>query len=173
VVGAESSGTTTLARALAEHYECEWVAEYGREYSARTFDGPQGKRWETAEFIHIAMEQARREEEAAAASSGLVICDTNAFATGIWHERYLGTPSAEVDSIGRRSHADLYLLTDVDIPFVQDGLRDGEHVRAWMHSRFLQALPKTWSPFAVIRGSTEDRLRSAVALVDHLLERDR
>lgn len=84
VLGAESTGTTTLARALAEHYRTEWVEEYGREYSETKLAAGETV-WRTEVFLHIAVEQSRREHEAARRANRLLICDTNAFATSLWH----------------------------------------------------------------------------------------
>jgi NadR type nicotinamide-nucleotide adenylyltransferase len=98
VLGAESTGTTTLAHALSEHYHTSWVEEYGREYSLRKAKNNDTS-WDTKEFVHIASEQIRRENEAARSSSGVLICDTDAFATTLWHKRYMGFFSEEVGRI--------------------------------------------------------------------------
>src|SRR5881227_1635745 len=73
---------------------------------------------QTMEFVHIAREQCRREDEAARQANRLLFCDTDAFATTLWHERYVGRPSPAVAAIAAGCHPDLYMLTDVDIPFV-------------------------------------------------------
>lgn len=168
VLGAESTGTTTLARALAEAWQTSWVEEYGREYSqARQAAGNAA--WTTPEFVHIAREQTRREDEAARRANKVLICDTNAFATGLWHRRYVGAPSPEVDALGRSVRCDLYLLTGDEIPFVQDGLRDGEHIRHEMHGWFEEALAQQPVPWKLIRGTHAERLREACALIAPLL----
>jgi len=61
---------------------------------------------------------------------------------------------------------DLYIVTDVDIPFVQDGTRDGEHARSWMHGRFLEELRARALPHIVVSGPREERLRAAAAAID-------
>ena len=164
VVGAESSGTTTLARDLAAHYETEWVPEYGREYFERTEHS--NRPWRSEELLYIAREQARREDEAARRANRLLVCDTDAFATGIWHERYLGHRSPVVESVRAMRACDLYVVTDIDIPFVQDGTRDGEHIRAWMHRRFVEALEERGTPFRIVSGTREARVRAAVGFID-------
>lgn len=157
VLGAESTGTTTLARALAEHFKTTWVEEYGREHSVRKQQAGD-EAWTTAEFVHIAGEQARREDAAARLANRVLLCDTNAFATVLWHRRYVGGPGEEVAMIARQGRCDLYLLTGDEIPFVQDGLRDGEHVRHDMHRWFEDALAAQTVPWHVVRGSEEARL---------------
>lgn len=168
VLGAESTGTTSLARALAERFETAWVEEYGREYSWRKQSAGE-ETWETSEFVHIAEEQARREDEAARRANRVLFCDTNAFATVLWHRRYMGNHSAEVEAIANAGRCDLYLLTGDEIPFVQDGLRDGEHLRHAMHGWFEAALRVQTVPWRLLRGSPETRLREAARLVEELL----
>jgi NadR type nicotinamide-nucleotide adenylyltransferase len=169
VLGAESTGTTTLARALAEHYGTAWVPEYGREYSEHKWRNGYTGKWETREFTAIATEQARREDEAARSANRVLICDTDVFATGVWHERYVGGRSPDVDAMAAGRRADLYLLTGDEIPFVQDGLRDGEHVRHGMHERFVEELDATGREWRLLTGHHERRLADAVRYIDTLL----
>lgn len=169
VVGAESTGTTTLAKALAGHFETHWVEEYGRDYSDQKLKR-NDLEWRTEEFTAIAEEQMRREDAAACRANRVLICDTNAFATVLWHRRYLGGHSRAVEEIARRTRCDLYLLTGDEIPFVQDGLRDGEHIRHEMHRWFEEALAAQAVPWHVLRGSLEARLRQAVRLTRELFK---
>ena len=168
VLGAESTGTTTLAKALADHYKTVWVPEYGRFYS-------EGKRalgetmpWYTEEFVTIARAQQALENSLAKTSSGLVICDTDAFATSVWHERYMDTQSPLVEAIAASAKHDLYILTGDEIPFVQDGTRDGEHIRHGMHQRFTEKLTQTNRPYILVTGSHEERLVGAIKAIDSL-----
>lgn len=182
LVGAESTGKTTLAERLAERLRgrggafaaTQWVPEAGREVTAEKLtalgpDAPmEALAWDTADFVEIAREQARREELAARTSGPVLVCDTDAFATSIWHERYRGTRSPEVEAIGVVPPYHLYLLTHHDdVPFEQDGLRDGEHLRAWMTGRFVERLAeRRWQ---WIRGDRETREAEALAAIDALL----
>jgi len=167
VLGAESTGTTTLAAALANHFKTVWIKEYGREYSERKV-AENDPIWRTDEFVHIAETQAGHEDNAACEANRVLICDTNAFATVLWHSRYLGTHSARVAEVAAKGRCDLYLLTGDEIPFVQDGLRDGEHIRHEMHAWFEQALEAQPVPWHLLRGSPERRLAEAVRLVTRL-----
>lgn len=169
VVGAESTGTTTLAEALAEHYGTVWVPEYGREYSERMMSRLGAYEWSTDDFTHIAIEQSKREDEAARRANRLLVCDTDAFATAIWHERYMGFQSPAVESLAEGCRGDLYLVTGTDIPFIQDGYRDGENIRDWMHNRFVGELRRRGKPYVILSGSRDQRLRDAIAAIDPLL----
>jgi NadR type nicotinamide-nucleotide adenylyltransferase len=190
VVGAESTGKTTLCRELTDalrarggaHGSTRWVPEVGRERTvelqaaavaraALAGDPPPAMadlEWPTAEFVAIAAAQDHREDRLAADGGPVLVCDTDAFATGIWHERYVGARSTAVEALGRRHP--LYLVTHHDdVPFVQDGIRDGEHIRAWMTDRFLDELAATGRRFVVLRGSGPERLAAALGAVDDLL----
>ena len=98
-----------------------------------------------------------------------MICDTDPFATGIWHERYLGAPSADVQAVADSRAYDLYILTDVETPFVPDDIRDGESIRLWMHDRFRDELSRMTTPMVLVSGSHEERLAKAVKRIDQLL----
>ena len=171
VLGAESTGTTTLARQLAEHYRTSWVPDFAHEWTQRRPGGLQSP-WHPAEFDLIAAEHARQEDDAAEqVALPLVFCDTDVLATGIWHERYLGQTSSTVTALAARRVPDLYLLTGLDVPFVDDGLRDGEHLREWMHGRFVEVLAAQPAPCVTVTGDESQRLEHAVREVDALLSR--
>jgi NadR type nicotinamide-nucleotide adenylyltransferase len=161
VVGAESTGTTTLAQALSEHFNTPWVAEYGREYSFEKQTSGEFD-WTTEEFLKIAKEQTRREDLAAREANRFLICDTNAFATTLWHRRYMGFDSPQLDQFSKLCRADLYLLTGDEIPFVQDGLRDGESIRHEMHRWFEVALGNQSVDWMLLRGTPVARMSAAL-----------
>jgi HTH-type transcriptional repressor of NAD biosynthesis genes len=170
VVGAESTGKTTLAEDLARHFGTVWVPEYGREYSERKLAAGGGYDFRPAEFAHIAARQCELEDEAARRANKVLVCDTDAFTTGVWHRRYVGERSPEVEEIAaRHRRPDLYLLTDIKTPFVQDGTRDGEHVREWMHEVFVEELSAQGRHFRPVSGARGERLRQAVGYIKERL----
>lgn len=186
VVGAESTGTTTLARDLTQHYRAHGfpaiadVEEYGRAFTydlhaqasrVAGHDVPvESITWLPEHFGAIAREQTAR-EDAAAHACPLVIADTDAFATELWERRYVGPDSraAETANEGTLPRRDVYLLTDhVGVPFEQDGWRDGEHVRADMTAWFQTELTRSGASWVLLRGAPEERLRYARTLIDAL-----
>lgn len=169
VLGAESTGTTTVAKALAEYYRTVWAPEFGRLYWEGKMKLSETNKWRTDEFVFIAKEQNRIEDFLARSCKKILICDTDSFATTLWHERYLGFISPEVDKISAGRNYDIYLLTDTDIPFVQDGTRDGEHIRIEMHQRFEEELKKRGKPYLILSGNREARLKKAIEACDKIL----
>lgn len=90
LIGAESSGKSTMAEALADKLGTVWVPEHGRWYwEGRRYLRNQS--WTTDEFLRIAKAQRRLEDDLARkASNGVIVADTDALVTAVWHERYLG-----------------------------------------------------------------------------------
>ncbi|WP_033338205.1 AAA family ATPase [Catenuloplanes japonicus] len=180
-VGAESTGTTTIASALAAHYRSRggvwantrWVPEFGRELTERKLRAGVALAdltWDRDDFVEVVTEQNRAEDEAAALGSPVLFGDTDAAATAIWERRYLGSTSTAVLHAARKP--DLYLLTDhEDVPFEDDGTRDGEHLRAWMTGLFRTHLAGTGVPVVALRGPHETRMAIAVAACDALLDK--
>lgn len=164
VVGAESTGTTTLAKALAEKYNTVWVPEYGRMYSLGKMTG--SSEWKSEEFVHIAQMQSVMEDELAQHANKVVICDTDSFATSIWHERYMHSVCGRVEEIAKKRKYDLYIVTNTDILFVQDGTRDGQHIRQWMHDRFVEKLTQWQLPFIVVSGSVQERVDASCSAIE-------
>lgn len=174
LIGAESTGKTTLANELAAARGTVWVPEYGREYWEQKMARGEPNEWRSEEFAEIARGQCEREDSAARRCNRVLVCDTDAFATRVWHHRYMGTWSVAVDAIAaEHRRPDLYLLTDICTPFEQDGTRDGELIREWMHGTFVEQLTADRRPFVEVKGSRSERLATAIAAVDRVCRIER
>jgi NadR type nicotinamide-nucleotide adenylyltransferase len=167
LLGAESTGTTTMASRLAEVYDTVWVPEYGREYSVPK--DQRGEPWTTDEFISIARRQQELEDEAARRANRILFCDTDALATALWHEQYLGTEAPEVVAIAWSRQYDLTLLTAADYPWIDDGSRNSDAARQRMQRRFEVELARRPEPVVELRGSVAVRTRAAVEAIDRVL----
>lgn len=104
----------------------------------------------------------RHLRRAACRANRIVAGDSIAFATVLWHRRYIETHSPEIETIAQRGRCDLHWLTGDEIPFVQDGLRDGEHIRHEMQDWVEQALTSQPVPSQILRGSHDIRMRLAM-----------
>jgi HTH-type transcriptional repressor of NAD biosynthesis genes len=191
LVGAESTGKTTLTQDLVDHYRALggvwantlWVSEFGRDYTvlkiaetAPSFDAPptgfRSADWSPEDFAVIAREQQRLENAAAGAGSPVLFCDTDALATQIWERRYLGEASTHArDALPVLPPRALYLLTDYrDVQFAQDGIRDGEQYREAMTQWFVDELAASGQRSEVVRGDRARRLATCIRLVDEILD---
>ncbi|MGE5299206.1 MAG: AAA family ATPase, partial [Acidobacteriota bacterium] len=92
IVGAESTGTTTLSRDLAMALKLPWVPEVGRYYTESILT--TNYEWRDDDFYRIGKLQQAYEAEIAKRSDGVVVCDTNAVATELWQRRYMGRTTA-------------------------------------------------------------------------------
>src|SRR5262249_55443007 len=99
LLGAESTGKTTLARALAARYETLWNPEVGHMYTWFREDGADWDTWRSAEFTLIARLQNWYEDFLAGYANRILFCDTTAWTTGLFHKVYFGERSPEVDSL--------------------------------------------------------------------------
>jgi NadR type nicotinamide-nucleotide adenylyltransferase len=197
VLGAESTGTTTVAGLLAEHYRSlggafgrtACISEYGRDYTIIKWDAARAAAraaglpepsldeitWDSGDFDIVGREQTRMEDEAARSSAApLVVCDTDAFATSVWERRYLGDAARDLQpwATSEVPFHDLYLLTSHEgVPWHDDGLREGDlEIRAAMTGWFAAALTRAGRSWVLLTGSLEDRLRLAIRSVDLALE---
>lgn len=166
VLGAESTGSTTLAHRLAQLYGEPCVEEYAREYShANPRIADRG--WSLSEVRHIADEQTRREDLACERASRLLVCDTDAFTVAVWHQRVLGRSDHYIEQLAesRRegpSAIGLYLLTSPDFPFEHDHIRSDVREQELMHGLFARELEQTGRLWYPVGGTIEQRLESAV-----------
>ncbi|HEY1092993.1 MAG TPA: ATP-binding protein [Burkholderiaceae bacterium] len=116
IVGAESTGKTALAHALAVELGATCVAEYLREWCDR-----EGRTPRADEQAAIAAEQARRIE--AAALKGPVICDTTPLMTAVYSDFIFGDQSLYASTLAWQGRCALTLLTGLDLPWVADGIQ--------------------------------------------------
>ena len=113
--GAESTGKSTLAQAMAMRFGCPWVPEYGREYCET-----RGSNLTMADLLEIARGQDEAMREAAASSPPLLLLDTDPLMTAAWARILFGEVPDELLDYPK---ADLYLAFTADVPWVSDGTR--------------------------------------------------
>jgi len=164
LVGAESTGKTTLAQALAAHFATVWVPEFARDYLLA-----HGGIATEADMPLIAQGQAAAEEQLARDANRLLICDTNVLTTQLWYEHYFGAPPAALRQLAAERTAHLYLLCAPDVPWVPDALRDSPAERGWFHQRFQQELGQQGLRYITLSGPFAGRLAPALAAVATLL----
>ena len=173
LLGAESTGKTTLAGALAEEYRTVWAPEYGHLYQALTRVDPNGA-WSSDEFVTIARMQRWLEDFQASQAKRVLFCDTDIFTTSLWHEAFVGTTApAEVERLAAAGRYDLFILCDDDIPFRQDvySLRENGPRRHWMQERYRERLSSGSTPWVQVSGPLPERIRQASEAIDGLMAR--
>ena len=149
--GAESTGKSTLARKLAEEFGCPLAAEYGRTY-AETID----TNFRLADLTGIAARQNRMMREACAGDPPLVLLDTDPLMTAAWAEMLFGQAPSVLFGYDK---AELYLLFEPDVPFVEDGTRffGSEEARTRFAALAEDMLVRTGVDFVRIGGRWDER----------------
>lgn len=165
ILGAESSGKSTLAAALAERHGTVWVPEYLRE-----FVETRGRVPVAGDQFFIAGTQVAREREASASACGVLICDTTPLMTVLYSRHYFGGEDAQLAALAAGTQYDLTLVTAPDTPWVADGLqRESEAVRQLIYRQLLDELATRRIPHHILHGQLEQRMEQALPLLDQLL----
>ncbi|UIJ44518.1 AAA family ATPase [Sphingomonas cannabina] len=158
--GPESTGKSTLAPRLAAALGGEVVAEYGR-----TFAEERGTDFTMADLVEIAETHDRLTQEAVARGVDPVILDTDPLMTAAWAVMLFGRRDPWFDRWS--GTADLYLLLDIDLPWIDDGTR--LFGTAELRQRFLdvsrEELERRGLRWAWVRGEGEARFESAMAAI--------
>ncbi len=165
--GPESTGKTTLAKQLAEHYETDWVPEFARDYLQ--------ERWEENQHIctvddmmPIAYGQVLLENEKLTEANKYLFCDTNLMVTKVFSEVYYGFCDPLLNEAALEHDYDLFFLTDIDVPWEKDDIRDTPEGRETVFSVFKQTLIDNKKPFITLSGNKESRLAKAIMIIDAL-----
>jgi nicotinamide riboside kinase len=171
VVGAESTGKTTLAAALAARVAqdtglaCTAVDEHLRQWCERAQRTPRRD-----EQLAIAQAQQARVAQAAARHD-VVVADTTALMTAVYSRLVFGDDS--LDAWAAQAHRDivqLTLLTALDLPWVADGLqRDGPHVRGPVDTALRELMTRHGIGWSLVSGQGDARLDRALDAAAPLL----
>ena len=163
VTGSECTGKSTLARELAAAYGVECAPEF-----VRTFVQSIGGRPQFSDHGPIARGQKALEDEYRARATGLLIHDTDLLSTVAYCRAYFSRCPEWIEAAAIDRQAALYLLCDIDVPWVADGLRDRPDRREEMHLLFQSVLTEARANYVVIRGSPARRLAAARGHIDAL-----
>lgn len=165
--GPESTGKTTLAKQLAEYYKTEWVPEYAREYLQEKWDKNQ-QICDVEDMLPIAYGQTKLENESALRANKFLFCDTNLLVTKVFSEVYYDFCDPLLDQAAREHEYDLFFLTDIDVPWEKDDLRDRPDERESVFAIFKQSLIDNKKPFIILSGDKKLRLKKAIAIINNL-----
>ena len=161
LTGAESTGKTELAKELARHFGAPCVPEYSREYAERA-----ARELSYMDVYPIARGQMELEERLSAGARDVVILDTDLLSTVVYSRHHFGACPIMVESLARTRLADLYLLLDIDVPWIADPVRDSGTMRDALHELFCDVLDEFGAPVRSIAGAWDERLRQAIDAID-------
>lgn len=181
IIGPESTGKSTLCEQLAKHYNTQWCPEYAREYLLK-----HGTNYTYDDLLTIAKGQLKLEDEYVNSISNwqlaatqhptpntqqLLFIDTDMYVMKVWCEFVFGKCHRFIlDEIVKRKY-DLYLLCNVDLPWVKDELREYPDLetREKLYSIYKDIMINQHVPWVDISGVNEERLQKAIMAVNNLL----
>ena len=159
LIGAESSGKSTLAQALAKQYETQWVPEFGR-YWWLLKNGDL----ETADYLHILHQQQQLEDFAAGQCQRYLFCDTGPLVTLCYYQDQFGESQPQLLQAALQPYHRLLLLKN-DFDFVQDGSRRNADFSARQFAWYESFLQTHGIPHVVIGGTLAERLAQVSAVL--------
>jgi NadR type nicotinamide-nucleotide adenylyltransferase len=177
IIGPESTGKSTLCEQLAAHYHTSWCPEYAREYLLL-----HGKNYQFEDLLAIARGQLELEDKYSAelathqtvAGANPLFIDTDMYVMKVWCEFVFGKCHRYVlDEIITRQY-DLYLLCNVDLPWVKDELREYPDLetRRILYKIYKDLMVNQSTPWVDISGNYTERFEKAVVAVDRLLKEE-
>ena len=168
IYGPESTGKTNLVKDLARHYNTVYVREFARDYLQKKWD-EKGEVCSLEDLPIIINGQKTLEKKIVKKSKEIIFCDTNVVVTQIWSQTHFnGYCSPEILKAAKDSNYDFYLLTDIDVPWQEDNLRDRPNDREKMLSFFKEVLERYNFPYKFISGNIKTRLKACVKVIDNL-----
>ncbi|MFT4670617.1 MAG: nicotinamide riboside kinase, partial [Ulvibacter sp.] len=163
--GPESTGKTTLAIQLADHYKTAWVPEFARDYLQEKWDKKQ-LICDVNDMLPIAYGQTKFENHSLSIANKYLFCDTNLLVTKVFSEVYYDYCDPLLDKAAQEHEYDLFFLTDIDVPWEKDDLRDKAEGRDAVFAVFKKSLVENHKPFITLSGDKNLRLEKAIAIVD-------
>ncbi len=164
VIGPESTGKSTLCQELANHYQTAWCPEFAREYLLH-----KGKAYNYEDLANIAHGQLQLEDALQAeARNDLYFIDTDMYVMKVWHEvAFHKCPSWILKKIAR-SHYDLYLLCNTDLPWTKDELREYPDLetRQKLFKMYKDSMINSGTRWVEISGTDQHRMQIAVSTID-------
>ena len=166
LTGSESTGKSVLARELADYYNAELAPEFVREFALAI-----GRDITVEDTDDIARGQIALEDEHANRAKQLLIQDTDLLSTVVYSAHYYSYCAPWIIQAARERRPDLYLLLEIDVPWVPDGVRDREKNREEIQRLFHDAVTASGSPYVAIAGSWEQRTVLARNAIDDAIAR--
>jgi len=154
VTGPESTGKTTLARELAEHFRTVWVPEFSRTYLDKL-----GRRYGYEDLEHIARGQVAEEDRYAAKARRFLFCDTDMLVMKVWSEyRYGKCHPFILEALAGRRY-DFFVLCGTDVPWEYDPLRENPGEREELYRIFRAELILLEADFLEVFGGVGERVK--------------
>ena len=161
ITGPESTGKSMLTEQLATHYDTLWVPEYAREYIDKL-----DREYNQNDVLEIAKGQIRSEQEIYKKTTTALFCDTELIVTKIWSEvKYKNCNPWILQAINEHKY-DLYLLCDIDLPWIEDPQRENPNQREYLFELYIKELTTRGFKYSIVSGMGEQRFENAIKIIE-------
>ncbi|WP_165366186.1 AAA family ATPase [Brumimicrobium glaciale] len=161
--GPESSGKSTISKAVANHFDAHWFAEHARVYLLER-DGKYD--FEDIEKIAIEQDQIRISDE----KSGIKIYDTDNTVLYIWSTfKYKKCADSIQSLMESQRFAHYFLCSPEGIPWEEDPLRESPNHREELFELYLDELKKQKVDFTILEGGFEERKEKAIEIIEEIM----
>ena len=166
ITGAESTGKSTLAEQLGQHYKVPFEPEFARDYVREI-----GNRYTFSDVEFIARKQIEQYNKLVQAGHKLVILDTWLLITKVWFDVVFKKVPDWVEESIRNTPVDLFLVCDTDLPWVADDVREnGGEERLKLQTRYLNEIKNYGFQYKIISGAAAERTQNAISCVNGLFD---
>lgn len=163
----ESTWKSTLAKNLAKHFKTNSVNEYARDLIDANNWNVEFEDIEIIAKWHIASEKALEKN-----ANRVMFIDTDIIITKIWSNILFKKCPKWIEELSEKPRYSLYLLLDVDVPWVPDVQRYLPNKREWFFDICKQELDKIWANYVVISWNWDERFKKSVNEIEKLLNTD-
>lgn len=163
IIGPESTGKSTISKALAQHYKTKWAPEFARKYLEK-LDRP----YQQHDLLEMAKGQILNEDKALMSAHKIVFFDTNLEVIKVWSDYVFGNIAPPIMHWHKARRYDAYLLTNIDLPWEYDPLREHPEPekRAALFKIYEQIVKDAPLPSILLSGDHEQRLSTAINFID-------
>lgn len=160
VTGPESTGKSTLAKALADYFKASLVPEFAREYLNQL-----GRPYQEKDLFRMAQGQVNLEDAALKTSSEIVVIDTDLTVIHIWSEEKFGQTHPWILKEMRKRAYDLCLIPDIDLEWSFDPQRENPNDRERLMKLYQDSFRDRNIPFHMVSGQGEERIQNAIEII--------
>jgi NadR type nicotinamide-nucleotide adenylyltransferase len=164
LTGAESTGKSTISDKLARHFNGIWIPELARDYVLKI------DHHYTYDDVETIARRQIDEENSITGENQIIFFDTWLIITKVWFDFVFGKHPVWLDDAIKNANVDLFILCDIDIPWIPDPLREnGGENRKKLHQIYQNELKNYGFNYVVVKGEGQDRINNAIDLVNQYI----
>ncbi len=164
ITGAESTGKSTLTKALAEHFNVPFIPEIARQYVEN-----HNYKYNYNDVETIAKQQVEQLNRLKHSDSPYIFIDTWLIITKIWFEVVFNKTPNWFEAEILKHKIDLFLVCDTDLPWIPDPAREnGGEQRIQLQMRYITTIKKYNTPYKIVSGHNDARIKNALLFLEEI-----